>query len=526
LRVSLLPFANLSAESGLDWLTDAGTLAAAAALEGVPGLQVTPARTPSDAIAAGAERLVHVTFRPEGQRLELNWEIETLPDRTMDPTGRLTAADPVAGLNALAEALRNALGATGAPLKRLPTESVEAWASFAAGRFEEAAAKDPRFGLAWRAWAEQTLGSGDRKAAAEIVTRALAEDRRFSEPDRLKLRVIRARANGDRGELADAAAEAARSHPADAAVLAEAGAAAVAVRRYDQGIAFYTAVLKLDPNNLDAWNNLGYAQAYSGNLAAGMEALKQYQQRAPNAANALDSMGELQMRAGKFADAAQLFLSAAQKEPGFINGFEPMKAAFARLFAGDTAAAGQLFEQYIKGRQGPAGQIERLAWLRATGRAADAKAMLNGVGDAGKQLGFLWQLEEGTFPGTARGLPEGYQLVASKNFKEAESWWRTAWERSAPGADGTAREMLAWCLVENGKNAEAAKLLDVWPVPQAATELVAPFFYVPRTLYVRAAALGQGDEAKRLYALYLKLSESQGDGYGMRAKAAAAQGGR
>lgn len=521
LRIAVLPFANLSGDGGLDWLTDAGSLAVAVELESQPGLQPFAAHTPGDGVAAGASRLVHVTFRPVGEGLELTYEIEPVPGSQRDPARRLTAPGPIDALLAVAAAVRDSLRLQPAALKPLPTASVEAWKGFAAGRYEDAVTRDPAFGLAWRAWAERSLASGDRKATAAIVTRALAGDSKLSDTDRLRLRFIRAEAAGDRGELADAAAEMAAARPADLAAQLQAGAAAIAARRFDHGIAFYQAALKLDADNQDAWNRLGYAQAYAGNLPAAMEALKNYERRAPNAANPLDSMGEVQMRFGRFEEASKLFLAAAQKAPGFLDGFEPAKAAYARLFAGDTAGAGQLFDQYMKGKEGGRADAERSVWLRITGRTQEARSLMEKMGPAGRPLALLWQLEEGTLPGEPKGLPEGYLLLSKKKFVEAEVWWRKAWEQSAQGPESSAREMLAWCLVENGKLKEAAKLLEPWPTPQSPAEALTPFFYVPRMLYVRAAALEKGPESRRLYELYLKVTEGQSDGFGLRAKARA-----
>jgi tetratricopeptide (TPR) repeat protein len=521
LRVAVLPFANLSGDGGLDWLTDAGSLAVAVELETQPGLQPFAAHTAGDGVAAGAARLVHVTFRPAGQGLELTYQIEPVRESTWGAARRLTAPDPIDALRMLAPALRDSLGLPASALKPLPSASAEAWKSFASGRFEDAVSKDPAFGLAWRAWAERALASGDRIAAAAIVTRALAADPRLSDTDRLRLRVIRADATGDRGELADAAAEMAAARPADPAAQSQAAAAAIAARRFDRGIALYLAVLKRDPDNQDAWNSLGYAQAYAGNLPGAMEALKNYERLAPNAANPLDSMGEVQMRFGRFDDAAKLFLAAAQKTPGFLDGFEPAKAAYARLFAGDTAGAGQLFDQYMKGKEGGRAEAERAVWLRITGRTQEARALLERMGPAGRPLALLWQLEEGALAGEPKGLPEGYLLVSKKKFAEAEVWWSKAWSQSAQGMEASAREILGWCLVENGKLKEAARLLEPWPTPQSNAEALTPFFYVPRTLCIRAAMAEQANpaEAGRLYALYLKLTEGQADGFGLRAKA-------
>jgi hypothetical protein len=232
-------------------------------------------------------------------------------------------------------------------------------------------------------------------------------------------------------------------------------------------------------------------------------------------------MGEVQMRFGRFDEAARLFAAAGQRMPGFLDGFEPVKAAYARLFAGDTAGAGQLFDQYMKGKEGARAEIERAVWLHMTGRSREARGLVEKLGPAGKPVALLWQLEEGTLGGEPRGLPEGYLLVAKKQFAGAEVWWRKAREQSMQGTESSIREMLGWCLVENGKLKEAAQVLEPWPTPQSAAEALTPFFYVPRTLYVRAAAVEKGPESRRLYGLYLKLTEGQADGFGLRAKASA-----
>ena len=84
-------------------------------------------------------------------------------------------------------------------------------------------------------------------------------------------------------------------------------------------------------------NTLGYAAGQAGDLDAAMSALRRYATLRPNEPNPLDSMGDVNLSAGRFADAENFYLQSFKKDPKFENNNGLMKAALARLLSGDVA---------------------------------------------------------------------------------------------------------------------------------------------------------------------------------------------
>jgi tetratricopeptide (TPR) repeat protein len=69
----------------------------------------------------------------------------------------------------------------------------------------------------------------------------------------------------------------------------------------------FQKALDLEPADTALLNLLGYAAAYSGELQTGMGALRRYQAARPNEANPLDSMGDINLASGRFAEAEQQY---------------------------------------------------------------------------------------------------------------------------------------------------------------------------------------------------------------------------
>ena len=60
---------------------------------------------------------------------------------------------------------------------------------------------------------------------------------------------------------------------------------------------------------------MGYAAGQAGDLDAAMSALRRYAALRPNEPNPLDSMGDVNLSAGRFADAENFYLQSAQEGP-------------------------------------------------------------------------------------------------------------------------------------------------------------------------------------------------------------------
>ena len=91
-------------------------------------------------------------------------------------------------------------------------------------------------------------------------------------------------------------------------------------------------------------NMLGYAEGLSGRCDAGKQALEEYGRIPSEEPNALDSLGEISFFCGQYREAEKYFLASEAKWPVERQErlMEPMKAAAARLMAGDADGAKRL----------------------------------------------------------------------------------------------------------------------------------------------------------------------------------------
>jgi tetratricopeptide (TPR) repeat protein len=148
---------------------------------------------------------------------------------------------------------------------------------------------------------------------------------------------------------------------------------------FTQAAAAWKRLTSANPGDANAWNQLGYTLCWSGDYAGALAALREYARLRPAEANPLDSQGDAHYWFGKFSDAAASYSAAAAKIPGFLNGGDFYKAAWARFEAGDKAGAEALFGKFRERREKANDQsIEIFAgdWLYRTGHPKEAVALL------------------------------------------------------------------------------------------------------------------------------------------------------
>ncbi len=150
-------------------------------------------------------------------------------------------------------------------------------------------------------------------------------------------------------------------------------------RRFQEATQNYEAAIRLDPDQADLWNQLGYAYAFAQDPPNARRALERYAKLLGSAnANALDSLGEVNFFAGDFSSAEKYFLEAQEKNPrgGAKN---CVKAAQARVMAGDLAGADVLFQKYLglaQPAQRKSAGFEQAQWEFLTGRRKEGMARL------------------------------------------------------------------------------------------------------------------------------------------------------
>jgi len=460
-------------------------------------------------------------------------------------------------------------------------------ASASVRALEQAIAADPDFGPPYRMLAERKEQNQDREGARSVLQSAMARGNRISEGDRLHIQFDLAALNGDAAGRQRALTGLVKLDPYDAIAWRGLGDSAMARRDYPDALAAYRQLLEVEPEDAAVWNQLGYAASYAGDFPAAMSALRRYQTLRPADANPLDSLGDACLLAGRFSEADDFYLQAARKGPEYPRSAELSKAAMARLMSGDIAGGDALSRQYAGAREAagdPLVEAYRAEWLWISGRrraaydrlavfargaekgesreaaaqsygelamwgvmlgerAAAAEMARKSVALAGPRSSataalarFLAQepapAAEWTararqlFPDSASALRDvalAYALLVSREFQPASEVLRQIYDRGGGPSDGTGY-LLAWSLLETGREKEAAPLLRWNPIPPLSGPGALMSFYFPRVYYLRgrlAEKAGKADEARTNYRLFLELSGPDGTVWGEEKRARA-----
>lgn len=83
-----------------------------------------------------------------------------------------------------------------------------------------------------------------------------------------------------------------------------------------QALEFYDKALKLDPENVDAWNNKGYLLTNLGKPEDGLQCTQKATELDPERGMAWNNMGFAQYRLGKIPDARRSFEKSVEIDPG------------------------------------------------------------------------------------------------------------------------------------------------------------------------------------------------------------------
>jgi tetratricopeptide (TPR) repeat protein len=418
---------------------------------------------------------------------------------------------------------------------------------------ESATAADPGFAAASISSARLLLQSGDRDHARKILTAAMTTH--LDPIDRARLEYLAASAVDDTAGRLKALAALARVTPADSQVSRELADLQLGQRKIQDAVRNYETVARLDPEDAQAWNQLGYGQAFALDLAGARRSLERYRQLLPpGEVNPLDSLGEVSYYLGDFAGAEQYFLQAHEKNPAEFGGGELIKAAQARLMMGDLTAADAIFQRYlglVQRSQGALAGYQQAQWEFLTGRRKAGIARLEklapSVDGDGQALALcqlsIWKLETGdskaaadlagqaessaksprlrnltavcrflaTMPAARSGSPAAdvFALLFERKFAEAVPVLEALYRQTNPTTDAQARTLLAWAYVETGRLPQAEQLLARTPIPLSSGEPLFAELIFPRYLYLRGALLekqGKREEAKQSYELYLKYA--------------------
>jgi len=385
-RVAVLPFENLAADPGLDWMSRGLTEAVLLGMSGSPQTQAFLVPSLREAPGARPTRILHGYYVRRGAGLRVEALLEEAGSGRM--VKRVAAAGPVgAGAAPLAQALVAELDGRAPPAPAPAEAALRAYVEglqapdrpSAAQAFERAVRADAGFGPAYVAWAQRLAAEGDPSGAREVISRAREAGGRIQPRERARLADLVAALDGDRAAQYRALLDLAQAAPADPDVFRRLGSVETLLRRYPDAVASYRKALERDPDNVVLLNQLGYAQAYARDLAGAAGTLERYRAQRPEEANPSDSLGDVHYYLGRFREAAGHYLEAIRKDPWFLGGGTLWKAAWARLMAGEVSAANELCQKYVQLRKAGGDSLAELRqgeWEYLTGRRGQAVTRL------------------------------------------------------------------------------------------------------------------------------------------------------
>jgi tetratricopeptide (TPR) repeat protein len=403
-RLAVLRFENLGADQSADWIGRALAEAVTSELAGAPGLYALPssrfhayermlgARPVSApgisaerglALAAGANRLAYGEYAIRSG--EIQARMTTEDPRTGQMTAVVSYAGPADDVTAAASAFARAIW------KDAPAYSTRNAAAFhafvdALESFDRpsvaqtlggAIAAEPSFAPAYRLLAQWKAQRQDRAGAVALLDQALA--RNLPPVEAARLEVDSADLRGDSAARGRAYAALARLTPSDPQVWRALAETAMAAHAYPASVSAWEKALQIEPQDTVALNEAGYAAAYAGDLVAATAFLGRYQSLAPAESNPFDSLGDVNLHAGRLREAEAFYLQAARKNAHFEADGPLLKAAMARLMTGDAGGADALFQRYTEARAAagdPALAYRKAEWDWAAGRRRAACAAM------------------------------------------------------------------------------------------------------------------------------------------------------
>lgn len=388
--VAILPFENLSADAGLNWV---GRGSSVVLRDQLTGTAWAPVEAQSTEAARAPQTLTGYVTERNGQ-LFVNAVLRNASSQTVDSEqvhgpasgGVLPLLNQVAkhfSPNAKPYGTSNEQAARALFVAAASPNSVEMLA-----QLDAALAADPHFAAAHMTKIEVLQGMGRKDDARAAIEDARRNSSAFPPRDRAKLEYLAASITGDKQKRTQALEELVRENPHDIRMAQTLAESCVQARNYKCAIDALNGALKIEPKNIALWNSLGYAEAYAGDLAGAQKALEQYRALAPNDANAWDSMGEIHFLLGKYTEAEQEFLEAHKRNPAMLQGGHLYRAALAHLMTGDTMGADAAFQKYIdfrKQAQDQAIEVRTGIWQFQSGRADAALATFDRIAKANGQ---------------------------------------------------------------------------------------------------------------------------------------------
>jgi tetratricopeptide (TPR) repeat protein len=183
----------------------------------------------------------------------------------------------------------------------------------------------------------------DEDQRLALLRRAAREESRLTERERLSVEMELAFASRSYAQGIEIARNIRAKYPNDfrsASILAH---EEIRLGKTDKAIHIFEDLLAVDPNNAEAYNQIGYFYGYNGDYDRAMEYLKKYQFIAVDNANPFDSLGEVQAYSGHYNEAIENLNRALAIKPDFVESRAHLGVAYEGL--GETAKAMAAYEK-------------------------------------------------------------------------------------------------------------------------------------------------------------------------------------
>lgn len=233
------------------------------------------------------------------------------------------------------------------------------------------------------ALARMLIESGHPREAGELVAHAGAGFSAASALDRARQNYDLATAAGDPDAQRRSLSDVVRLAPLDPLSRRTLADLQFNARDWTQADANYVELTRMEPWDGIVFNQLGYVRMYLHDAAGARAALAEYARITPEqAANAADSLGEINWNFGDYAAAAANFLEASRGDIVVLRGNDTLKAALARFMQGNRPEADRLFQRYAAWRKSGGDAlvpVRQAEWLYFTGRRGEAESALAAV---------------------------------------------------------------------------------------------------------------------------------------------------
>lgn len=333
--------------------------------------------------------------------------------------------------------------------------------------FARALEKDPSFAMAMLGLARR---SSDREQGATLVKRAARQESRLTERERLYVDLAVADVERRRDDVIKAARELHAKYPDDSRSASILAGDELGRGNPEQAIKIWEDLLAVDPNNAEAYNQIGYYYGYRGEYDKAMDNLQRYQFISPDNANPFDSLGENQANAGRYNEAIENLNRALAIKPDFGPAYWHLGVVHEGLGEYDKA-----YQSYLKAAELDDTDMRReyLVWaMRAALLGGDAPAARSAVAQLRKlpvdpksdhaaidplAFAILEDLIDGRAPEAERRLRE-LRPVIEGAFDKASKAGKMVPGRKPHFPDWNV--LMARALVMQGKADEAEKLYE------------------------------------------------------------------